>query len=250
MKDQSQELQSKKFRVEFAEEVFTVAPNLYVGLIAVPHVNNLDKDAEVNALLMHMEQEIINSGLQKESVSEIPTIAAWRKVYSQFGAKPSRYPCAAESLIKRVIEHGSLPRIHTLVNLCNAISLKSRMPIASCDIADVQGLVIRHAEGNEPYLPIGKPEEREFPAPGEIIYADQLGRAHSRRWNWRQSDVVKTTAKSKRMLFTVEAVHQEAKILVEATTFLLLELLGPFTEEGTCDKAFIHGNSRVYEFQM
>ncbi|WP_410512215.1 phenylalanine--tRNA ligase beta subunit-related protein [Paenibacillus sp. BR2-3] len=241
---------SREFKVEFSEDVFTIAPHLHVGLIASSYVTNLDKDTEVDALLTHMEQEIMNSGLQKDSVSELPTIAAWRKIYSQFGVKPARYPCAAESLIRRVIEQGSLARINTLVNLCNAISLKCRTPIASCDISDVQELVIRRAAGNERFLPIGKVDEYESPSPGEIIYADHSGKAHSRRWNWRQSDNIKTTSESSQMLFTIEAVHKEAKVLVEATTFLLNELLQPFTGVGTCEWAFIHRDSPVHTFQL
>ncbi|WP_438350080.1 hypothetical protein ACP8HI_05270 [Paenibacillus sp. FA6] len=45
----------------------------------------------------------------------------------------------------------------------------------------MQELVIRRAEGNERYLPIGKVDEYENPAPGEIIYADNVERAHSHR---------------------------------------------------------------------
>ncbi|MBY9080593.1 hypothetical protein KIH86_14620 [Paenibacillus sp. HN-1] len=240
----------RSFKVEFSEDVFDVAPDLHVGLIAVPQVANLGKDSEVKALLAHMEQEILNSGLQKDAVSELSTIAAWRKVYTQFGVKPARYPCAAESLIRRVIELGSLPRINTLVDLCNAISLKSRTPIASCDITKIPEFTIRRAVGTEQFLPIGKVEEFEFPSSGEIIYADNAGRAHSRRWNWRQSDYIKTTSESSQMLFTVEAVHKEAKVLVEATTFLLHELLQPFTGEGGSEWAFIHKNSTAHVFQL
>ncbi|OAB45176.1 B3/4 domain-containing protein [Paenibacillus antarcticus] len=238
----------RSFTVEFTNEVFTIAPDLYVGLIHAPYVTNLDKDTAVHALLRHMEQEILNSEVRRDSISELPTIAAWRKVYSQFGIKPSRYPCAAESLIRRVIERGSLPRVNTLVNLCNAISLKVCTPIAACDISDVQELVIRSAEGNERFLPIGKVNEYEFPVPGEIIYVDKSERAHSRRWNWRQSDTIKVTSESSQVLFTIEAVHKEAKVLVEATTYLLNELLQPFSDAGSCKLAFIHREYPVHTF--
>ncbi|WP_220036957.1 B3/B4 domain-containing protein [Paenibacillus sambharensis] len=238
------------FQVSFTEDVFAVAPDLYVGLIAAPLVKNLDQNSEVEALLSHMEQEIADTGLRTEAISELPMIAAWRKVYSQFGAKPARYPCAAESLIRRVVEHGSLPRINTMVNLCNAISLKCRTPIACCDISDVDQLTVRRAAGTEPYLPIGKPDQPDYPAEGEIIYSDGYGRAHSRRWNWRQSDTIKATDQSQRLLFTVEAVHKDAKVLVEATTSLLYELLQPFTEEGSCSMAFIHSGSPSQAFVL
>lgn len=99
-------------------------------------------------------------------------------------------------------------------------------------------------------MPIGKVDGCELPSAGEIIYADDAGRAHSRRWNWRQSDHVKTTAESSQMLFTIEAVHKEAKVLVEATTFLLNELLQPFTGVGRSEWAFIHKDSPVHTFLL
>lgn len=238
------------FRVTCTEDIFVIAPDLHIGLIAAPLMKNLERNSEVEALLVHMEQEIADQGLRTEMISELPTIAAWRKVYSQFGAKPARYPCAAESLIRRVVENGSLPRINTMVNLCNAISLKCRTPIACCDISAVDQLTICKADGTEPYLPIGKPDQPEYPAKGEIIYSDGYGRAHSRRWNWRQSDTIKATDVSQKLLFTIEAVHKDAKVLVEATTSLLYELLQPFTEDGTCSMAFIHSGSPSQAFVL
>ncbi|MFB9326093.1 B3/4 domain-containing protein [Paenibacillus aurantiacus] len=238
------------FEVTFADDVLEMAPDLYVGLIAAPAVRNLERRSEVEALLAHMERELAGSGLRTDEISELATISAWRKAYSAFGAKPARYPCAAESLIRRVVEHGSLPRINTMVDLCNAISLKSRTPIACCDISQVDRFTIRKAGGSEPYLPIGKPDQPEYPAEGEVIYADGMNRAHSRRWNWRQSDTIKATGESRRLLFTVEAVHKDAKALVEATTSLLLELLQPFTDEGTLSVAFIHAEARMQRLSL
>ncbi|MFD0588655.1 B3/4 domain-containing protein [Paenibacillus sp. GCM10027627] len=240
-----------KIKVSFTGDVFEIAPDLAVGLIVVPQVANTDRDDEVQGLLKHMEREITESGLEKSTISQLPSIAAWRQVYSQFGAKPAKYPCAAESLLKRVIEHGSLPRVHTIVDLCNAIALKSRTPIAACDIQGIQELTIRKATGSEPYLPIGKPEEPEMASEGEIIYADEFGRAHSRRWNWRQSDSVKVTRESSSMLFTVEAVHKEAKVLVEATTNLLFDLLHPFSSgPSKIAFGFISAETPTFEYHF
>ncbi|MDQ0196480.1 B3/B4 domain-containing protein [Paenibacillus wynnii] len=240
------------FRVEFSSEVFAMAPDLYVGLIVVPRVETIEPFSELNvpSLLEHMETELLESGLSKDKVGEVPTIAAWRTVYSKFGAKPAKYPCAVESLIKRVLDQGSLPRIHSLVDLCNAVSLKSRLPVASCDIKGIQELTIRRATGTEMYIPIGKAGDVSYPEEGEVIYADESNHAHSRRWNWRQSDRLKTTENSRQMLFTVEAVHPQARVLVEATTFLLLDLLQPFIPNGCYEMAFIHTGNRSQPFRM
>nr|BFE83148.1 hypothetical protein GCM10020093_057490 [Planobispora longispora] len=50
-------------------------------------------------------------------------------------------------------EGGALPRIHPLVDLCNAISLAFAIPVAVFDVAAVSGgLEVRHARGDEDYL--------------------------------------------------------------------------------------------------
>lgn len=239
---------SQQFQVRFEKEVFENAPTLFVGLILATHINNRDTDTGVDALLTLMEEEIGNSDINTSTICDIPSIAAWRRTYSKFGVKPSRYPCAAESLIRRVVEQGSLPRINTLVDLCNAISLKSRIPIASCDISGLDQLIIRKANGNERFVPIGKENLVESPQAGEIIYADLLGDAHSRRWNWRQSDRIKTTKDSTTMLFTIEAVHEGGRVLVEATTSLLNKLLLPYVRGGSCEIAFIHQGVNTHIF--
>ena len=69
---------------------------------------------------------IAESRLAGSSEGELPEIQAWRRAFSRMGHKPTQYRCAAESLLRRFRKEGSLPRIHPLIDLCNAISLASR----------------------------------------------------------------------------------------------------------------------------
>ena len=81
---------------------------------------------------------------------QLPEIQAWRRAFSQMGLKPTQYRCASESLLRRYAKEGSLPRIHPLVDLCNAVSLASALPIAVIDLARVvDGLEVRPATGAE-----------------------------------------------------------------------------------------------------
>ena len=117
---------------------------------------------------------------------ELPEIQAWRRAFARMGLKPTQYRCAAESLLRRFRKEGSLPRLHPLVDLCNAVSLAFAIPVAVLDVAAVTWpLQVRYAVGGEDYLTFGG--ETEHPAAGEVIFADQAGRAHARRWTNRQS---------------------------------------------------------------
>ena len=65
--------------------------------------------------------------------SELPEIQAWRRAFAQMGLKPTQYRCASESLLRRFRKEGSLPALHPLVDLCNAISLAFAIPLAVLD---------------------------------------------------------------------------------------------------------------------
>ena len=102
------------------------------------------------------------------------------------GFKPTQYRSAAEALLRRFRREGELPRLHPLVDLCNAVSLAFAVPIAVLDLAGVAApLEVRHAKGDEQHLAWSG--EVETPEPGEVVYADAAGHAHARRWTFRQS---------------------------------------------------------------
>jgi hypothetical protein len=69
-------------------------------------------------------------------------LSAWAEAH----AVPLRLRVAAAALRKE----GALPRIHPLIDLCNAISMAFAIPVAVLDVAASPGdLQVRHAEGSE-----------------------------------------------------------------------------------------------------
>lgn len=79
--------------------------------------------------------------------SELPEIQAWRRGFARMGLKPTQYRCASESLLRRLRKEGTMPRIHPMIDLCNAISMAFAVPVAVLDVARIQGaLQVRHAD--------------------------------------------------------------------------------------------------------
>ncbi len=112
--------------------------------------------------------------------SELPEIQAWRRAFARMGLKPTQYRCAAESLLRRYRKEGSLPAIHPLIDVCNAISLAYAIPVAALDVSRIADWVeIRPAGGDEDYLTFGG--QAEHPDPGEVTFVDAMNRAHARR---------------------------------------------------------------------
>src|SRR5215467_1210690 len=108
--------------------------------------------------------------LADSTESELPEIQAWRRAFAAMGLKPTQYRCAAESLLRRFRKEGDLPRLHPLVDLCNAVSLAFAIPVAVFDVAQISGyLEVRRADGDELYLTFSG--ESEHPVPGEVIFA-------------------------------------------------------------------------------
>ncbi|MGI6875875.1 B3/B4 domain-containing protein [Amycolatopsis sp. 3B14] len=141
--------------------------------------------------------------------SALPEIQAWRQAFTRMGLKPTQYRCAAESLLRRFRKDGSLPSIHPMIDLGNAVSLAFAIPVAVFDADAVDGLLeVRYATGNEEYAAFSG--ATEHPAPGEIVFADEHGRAHARRWTHRQSALSAVTPATRSVLIVAEALHATA----------------------------------------
>lgn len=141
------------------------------------------------------------------STADHPHIAAWRTAYRAFGAKPSRYPCSAESLLARVLRRQPLPAINAATDAYNAVSVRTVIPIGGEDRDQVRGdCVLRVASGQEPFSVIAAGEGVvTHPEPGEIVWADDLG-VTCRRWNWRQCRRTQLTEASTSAYFLLEGL--------------------------------------------
>jgi DNA/RNA-binding domain of Phe-tRNA-synthetase-like protein len=123
--------------------------------------------------------------------------------------KPTKYRSAAEALLRRFKRENDLPRLHPLVDLCNALSLAYALPVAVFDLAGVEAhLEVRHADGTEAYLAFSG--EIESPTPGEVIFCDGANHAHARRWTFRQSRRSTITPETTQVLIISEGLHETA----------------------------------------
>ena len=125
------------------------------------------------------------------------------------GLKPTQYRCASEALLRRLRRDGTLPKLHPLIDICNAASVAYAIPVAVFDLDHVAGnLMVRRAKGDEAYLAFSG--EIETPDPDEVIFADDEGGAHARRWANRQSRRSAVSAVTTRALIVAEAVHEDS----------------------------------------
>lgn len=193
-------------RFNHSPSVWAQYPELAAGVLFAEGFND---QADVTGQVRHFNAIAQARLAEVPSESELPEIQAWRRVFSRMGLKPTQYRCASESLLRRFRKEGSLPPLHPLVDLCNAVSLAFAIPIAVFDLGNVaQSLEVRHAQGDETYLTFGG--ETENPEPGEVVFADAQGRAHARRWTNRQSGLSAVRAGTASVLIVAEAMHATA----------------------------------------
>ena len=170
--------------VHVSPQITAAWPDYEAAVVIAEGIRNGPSDEVSERLLAAAEQAARDSGLER--AADDPRIAAWRRVFSEFGSKPSRYPCSAESLLARVLKGGELPRINALVDTYNAISLRHVIPVGGEDLDQLQGdLRLVRAED------------------GEVVWRDDAG-VTCRRWNWRQEPRTQLTEKTTRAFFVFD----------------------------------------------
>lgn len=183
---------------------------------AIIEVDGIRPDATVSAEVADLIGRALRR-LEVETEGSFPEIQAWRRAYSTMGLKPTQFRCASEALLRRLRKDASLPKLHPLIDLCNAASVSHAVPVAVFDLDHVAGdLEVRQASGDETYIAFSG--EIEAPDPNEVIFADEDGYAHARRWTNRQSRKSAVSAKTKRALIVAEALHKGgAEVVAELT---------------------------------
>jgi len=192
-------------RFQHHDEIWRDFPGLVPGVI---YAEGITPAADVSAPAARFTA-VARSRLAQLPESEFAEIQAWRRAFTRMGLRPTQYRCAAESLLRRLRTQGSLPSPHPLVDLCNAVSLAFAIPVAALDASAIAGdLQVGYAAGDEEYLTFSG--ETEHPAVGEVIFRDDAGRAHARRWTNRQSGLSAVNDSTTTTLIVAEALHDSA----------------------------------------
>jgi len=112
--------------------------------------------------------------LQAARSGEVGSVGRARDLYRKFGIDPTRTRPSSEALLRRLRKGEPLPRINSLVDVANAMSVQLQVPVGLYDLDKVSGeeLVVRLGTEGESYVGMGK--ERVNVA-GRICVADATG---------------------------------------------------------------------------
>jgi len=97
-----------------------------------------------------------------------------RALYRRFGVDPTRVRPSSEALLRRMKKGEPLPRVNSLVDVANSLSVQLQVPVGLYDLEKIRGdeLVVRLGKEGEGYTGIGK---EKVNVAGRICIADAEG---------------------------------------------------------------------------
>lgn len=227
-------------RVDHA--VFELQPDYRAVLVAVAGIVPGPSDDSSEALLQQAEAAT-REVLDDRPVEEVPHVAAWRKAYRAFGAKPHRTRNSLEALLRRAPV--GLPRVNRLTDIYNAVSVLHQVPLGGEDLARYVGPPrLLRATGSEEFdVLVDGTAATEHPDAGEVVWCDDAG-VTCRRWNWRQARRTQLTDATTSALFILDAIDPLDDAALQLATDELITHLVQLGPEVAVARRLIAGGSR------
>ncbi|QDT78264.1 B3/4 domain protein [Gimesia maris] len=153
----------------------------------------------------------------------------WKQAHREFGSNPNKFPPSHFAMRKRIQRGKSIPFISPTVAVMNCNSLSANTSVGGDDIDRVSNhLILRHATGDEVFVPLFEEGVKEHPEPGEVIYADEQGRVMCRRWNWRNSHVTRIQHSTTNMVMNIDGLGSDCDSMIIRTRDRVAEMLACF----------------------
>jgi DNA/RNA-binding domain of Phe-tRNA-synthetase-like protein len=149
--------------------LFTLAPDLAAivrpGVLWFDGATVVERDPRMNAPLAAAESNVRTRPPEE--------VAAVRTMYKRVGLDPTKTRPSSEALLRRVRRGDPLPRINSMVDVCNWCSLEFQLPYGLYDAARIEGDVeLRIGRPGESYAGIRKDEVH---VGGRMTLADRVG---------------------------------------------------------------------------
>jgi DNA/RNA-binding domain of Phe-tRNA-synthetase-like protein len=135
------------------------------GVLWLEDARVVEREARLDAPLAAAEAAV--------RMNASPDTGAVRTMYKRVGLDPTKSRPSSEALLRRVRRGDTLPRINSLVDVCNWCSLEFQLPYGLYDAAHIEGdVVLRLGAEGESYPGIRKDNVH---VGGRITLADSRG---------------------------------------------------------------------------
>lgn len=145
----------------------------FVGACITANISNTQYSADLWSEIDTLGAEY-RATLTTESLKDMTSIQATRRIYKLCGKDPSRYRPSGEALVRRVLQGKGLYQVDTLVDLINLASMKYGYSIGAFDADKFSGdtLTLGIGKEGEPYEGIGR---GMINIAGLPVYRDTVG---------------------------------------------------------------------------
>ncbi|MCD6487916.1 MAG: hypothetical protein J7K21_01660 [Desulfurococcales archaeon] len=170
-------------------------------------VNEL-RNSSVNPVIYSEALSIIRKYREVLSLSILkdhPLIKSYRNYLWRIGFDPTKIRPSHEALIRRALRTGVFPRINTVVDIGNLVSMEYMVPVGLYDIAKISGeLIVRLSIDGEVFYPIGRDIAQVLP-PGLPVIADEERVVHV--FPYRDSKFTSVGLKTRHLLVVIDGVE-------------------------------------------
>ncbi len=153
-------------------EIIERCPDLVVVTRIVSDVEVRDTTAELesrkNLIIKQWEGKSMND------LNTIPSILMYRTLHKQLEAGDNNFLPSVEGMLVRAILKGKFPKINSIVDVGNVVSLEHMVPIGLFDADHIKGKpVLDLAGSNETIVAIGKESPLPVPAGTPVLRDDE-----------------------------------------------------------------------------
>jgi DNA/RNA-binding domain of Phe-tRNA-synthetase-like protein len=207
----------------------SVAPDLAgvvrAGVLWLEGATVVEREPRLNAPLAAAEAAIRTaSGATGHPFRGADTDAV-RAMYRRVGLDPTKTRPSSEALLRRVRKGDTLPRINSMVDVCNWCSLEFQLPYGLYDADKIDsGVELRLGTAGESYAGIRKDEVH---VDGRITLADRRGPFGNPTSDSARTMVTTTTTRALLVVFAPRDVDERrlAQVL-DATSSRMAEFTG------------------------
>ncbi|MEM2871803.1 MAG: phenylalanine--tRNA ligase beta subunit-related protein [Candidatus Caldarchaeum sp.] len=214
----------------FSTEVLNAFKGLCVFLLEFSGVSQGRQSHELDVFVESAVEDVRRT-FRLETLPQNPLVRAYRGFFWSIGIDPTKTRPSAEALLRRVLQGKAFPRVNTLVDVYNVVSMKQVVPIAALDIDKISGtLMMRFAREGEAFQGIGMDKPHTLSGRELVVQDDEKLVAV---YPYRDAETTKVSEHSRNVLFMVCGVPEVETSYLEETSSILAEAVKKFSG-GVC----------------
>jgi DNA/RNA-binding domain of Phe-tRNA-synthetase-like protein len=200
---------------------FTLAPDLIgivrPGALWLDGATVVDREPRLNAPLAAAESRVRTHPPEE--------VSAVRTMYKRVGLDPTKTRPSSEALLRRLRRGDTLPRINSMVDVCNWCSLEFQLPYGLYDAAHINGDVeLRIGREGESYPGIRKDDVH---VGGRITLVDSTGPFGNPTSDSARTMVTTATARALLVVFAPREVDaRRLTAVLDSTSSRMSEFTG------------------------